>query len=121
MLNFPPFCRLVRLVFRAPTEKQAVEAAEGASSILRNELYALYNQKISPDFTQEQKNKVASTEILGPAECPLSKISGSFRWQLILKGQDITILQKAASGLFYNYSRPTDVYIETDVDPVNLL
>lgn len=121
ILNFPPFCRLVRLVFRAPTDTQASKAAEGAYTILKKELYALYNQQISKDFTQKQKNDIASTEILGPSECPLSKISGSFRWQLILRGPAIKILQQVASKLFYNYTRPTDVYIETDVDPVNLL
>ncbi|MDD5789149.1 MAG: primosomal protein N', partial [Spirochaetia bacterium] len=78
-------------------------------------------QKISQYFTEKQKNDAASTEILGPSECPLSKISGSFRWQIILRGPGIKTLQQAASKLFYNYSRPADVYIETDVDPVNLL
>ncbi len=120
-LNFPPFCRLIRLVFRAPTAKQASESAEGACQILKNELLRLYNQKPSAQFTQTVKEQIGSTEILGPAECPLSKISGSYRWQIILKGQNITVLQQVSSSLLYNYRHPTDIYIESDVDPVSLL
>ena len=121
MLNFPPFSRLVRLVFRAPTLQQAESAAQGAADILRSELLKIYNQPLSQGFTQKIKEQTGSTEILGPAECPLSKISGSYRWQIILKGQNISILQKVSAALLYNYSRPADVYIESDIDPVSLL
>jgi primosomal protein N' (replication factor Y) len=121
ILNFPPFCRLLRLVFRAPTIEQAKAACEGASKILRAELEKLYNRKTGPDFTQKIKDAVGATQILGPAECPLSKISQNYRWQLTLKGTNIHALQLAAGNLLYNYSKPTDVYIECDVDPVNLL
>ncbi len=121
ILNFPPFCRLLRLVFRAPTMEQAKAACEGASKILRAELEKLYNRKTGPDFTQKIKDAVGATQILGPAECPLSKISQNYRWQLTLKGTNIHALQLAAGNLLYNYSKPTDVYIECDVDPVNLL
>lgn len=121
MLNFPPFCRLVRLVFRAPTEDQAEGSAMGAAKILRDELLKIYNSPVNEVFTKEIKEDVGSTQILGPAECPLFKISKNFRYQIILKGKNLRILQKVASSLLYNYSRPTDVYIESDVDPVSLL
>ena len=121
ILNFPPFSRLIRLVFRAPTMKQAEEAAAGASEILRQIIYALYNKPLTQNWTEKHKEAAGNTEILGPAECPLSKISSNYRWQIILRGQNIAILQTAARELLFNYQRPSDVYIESDVDPVTLL
>ncbi len=121
MLNFPPFSRLVRLVFRAPTKTQAENASQGAYDILKEYLQNLYNRPVDNVFTRAIKDEVGSTEILGPSECPLSKISQNYRHQVILRGKNISILQKAASHLIYNYTRPADVYIETDVDPVSLL
>ena len=101
--------------------KQAEEAAAGASEILRQIIYALYNKPLTQNWTEKHKEAAGNTEILGPAECPLSKISSNYRWQIILRGQNIAILQTAARELLFNYQRPSDVYIESDVDPVTLL
>lgn len=120
-LNFPPFSRLVRLVFRAPTARQAEQAASGAAEILRSVLTELYRKPQENGFFQEQKEIIGETEILGPAECPLSKIALNWRFQIILRGKSIKVLQAACASFLYNYSRPADVYIETDVDPVSML
>lgn len=102
MQDFPPFTRLLRLVFRSATEKKAQNAAVSATIILK-------------DFI---KGKAA---VIGPAECPILKISQNFRYQVILKSRDITILQKAAENLLKNYTHPQDIYIECDVDPVGMM
>lgn len=101
MLFFPPYSRLVRLVFRSHFEKDALEAAESASQIL---------EKFD-----------TSIEILGPAECPLYKISANFRYQIILRAQKIAPLQKAAYHLLNDFHTPANVYVEVDVDPSSLL
>lgn len=121
ILNFPPFSRLIRLVFRAPTLQQSQNAAEGAAKILKDELLKLYNSTSPAGLSQESKNELEQTEILGPSECPLLKISQNYRYQLILRGKNIRILQKIASKFLFNYKKPQDVYIESDVDPVSLL
>lgn len=102
LLGFPPFSRMVRLVFRSAKQDQAAASAEQAAEILR-ELVG--------------KNG----ETIGPAECPLLKISMNFRYQILLKGQNIGALQEAAEKLLYNYTHPQTVYIECDVDPVSLM
>jgi primosomal protein N' (replication factor Y) len=106
MLGFPPFSRLVRLVFRAPTENEARLAAEGASSILES---------------AARRMKIQTVEVLGPAECPISMIAMNHRWQLMLRGTNVSLLQTLASELLNGYSQPNNVYIECDVDPVSLL
>ncbi|MBQ8013460.1 MAG: primosomal protein N', partial [Treponema sp.] len=115
MLNFPPFARILRMVFRAPSESQAVAGANGAAAILQK---ILYGSKSNPSKLQEA---ALHTEILGPADCPLSKIAANYRQQIILRGPSISLLQYMASTFMENFKAPGEVYIEYDVDPVSLL
>ncbi len=112
LLGFPPFSRLLRLVFRSLTEKDAAAFAEDAGKILRQKLNEL---------TAAHKKDADTTEILGPGECPLSKIASNYRQQILLRGQSAAILQALAGHLIYGYRAKPGVYIEVDVDPVNLL
>ena len=112
MLSFPPFSRLIRLVFRSASEKSAGETAASGFSILSAKL---------EELKQKHVKGAEGTEILGPSECPLSKISNNYRHQILLRGKSIAVLQNIAADLIYGYTHPQDVYIESDVDPVNLL
>lgn len=109
ILMFPPFSRLLRLVFRAPTQQLAEKACTEGAEILRQILMS--------------KTGAATElpEILGPAECPIVKIAANWRYQLILRGKNAGPLQKAASIFLNFYKAPSDVYIESDVDPVTIL
>lgn len=102
ILSFPPYTRLLRLVFRSQIPNQANVAASGAAGILR-------------------MNCEKGVEILGPAECPLEMVNGNYRYQILLRGKDIKPLQRMAQKLIFGYSAPKNVYIEVDVDPVNML
>ena len=102
LLGFPPFVRMLRLVFRSSVPGAAEKAAEGAAVILR-------------------KNKIPGTDIMGPAECPIELVAGNWRHQILLRGKNIGALQKMASNLLNGYTAPQNVYIESDVDPVSLL
>ena len=115
MLDFPPYARLLRLVFRAPTEKQAAEGAAGAAKILRSSL-----NKIASSDSIHAKSAEES-EVLGPAECPIVRIALNWRYQVLLRGNNMGIMQKVAADLLYNYRHSGDLYIECDVDPVSLL
>ena len=98
---FPPFSRLIRLVFRSKNQKDAEDSAAYAASFL-------------------QGNN-SNCEILGPAECALSLISLNYRYQVLLRGQYLTPLQKLCDYFLRSYKVPQGVYIEVDVDPVSLL
>lgn len=102
MLMFPPYSRLVRLVFRSMSQKKAENCAEGAAAILSEGI----------------GNK---GEVIGPAECPVFMQSNNYRYQILLRSNNISVLQKAAENLLYNYTHTSQVYIECDVDPVSLL
>lgn len=102
IMGFPPFTRLLRLVFRSAVPNSSQTAAEAAAKIL--------GKKAAPEV-----------EILGPAECPLNMVAGNYRWQILLRGKNIKPLQDAAKALVWGYKPLKDVYIEVDVDPLNLM
>ncbi|MGI5092222.1 replication restart helicase PriA [Treponema socranskii] len=107
LLGFPPFSRLVRLVFRSADKNAAEETAAAGAKLLSDEVKKMRFEN--------------AVEILGPAECPILKISQNYRYHLLLRGSDIRPLQKAARTLLFGYSHAQSVYIECDVDPVSLL
>lgn len=102
LMGFPPFTRLLRLVFRSAVPNSSQAAAEAAAKILA-------------------KKAAQEVEILGPAECPLNMVAGNYRWQILLRGKSIKPLQDAAKVLVWGYKPLKDVYIEVDVDPINLM
>ena len=102
MLNFPPFSRLLRIVFRSFNKNLAYEIANEAANILL-------------------KNIPRTVEIIGPAECPIERLNSSWRYQILLKGNSVLPLQAAARKLLTEYSHNQNTYIEYDVDPVSLL
>ncbi len=118
ILAFPPFSRLLRVVFRAPTETQAKNAAIGAAKIFEESLKRLIEEKNQPE---KIIRAAGQSEILGPSECPLSKISANYRWQILLRGPAISVLQMITSYFIDNYEKPSNVYIEYDADPVSML
>ena len=69
----------------------------------------------------EAYNQNGDFEILGPSECALKKIALNYRYQILLRGDSITTLQKIVSMVMYNYKTAANVYIEIDIDPTNLL
>jgi primosomal protein N' (replication factor Y) (superfamily II helicase) len=100
-LGFPPFSRLFRLVFRGNNENDVLEYAE----------------KIYLSLKEWNLNNV---EILGPAECPIKKISRNFRYQLLLRTDKFDTAHEAVSHL-KKIAAKSKVYMEIDVDPVSLL
>jgi primosomal protein N' (replication factor Y) len=70
-LGYPPFARLVRLEFRGRDEPQVEQSAQNLA------------QKIQGWIAQSGQH---ATEIIGPVPCFFSKVSGDYRWQIVLRG-----------------------------------
>ncbi len=102
MLGFPPYSRLVRLVFRSLNRKKAEKSAIEAKKILSSSVGT-------------------KGEVIGPAECPIFMTNNNYRYQLLLRSDNIAVLQKNAENLLYNYTHAQSVYIECDVDPVSIM
>ncbi|MBZ0290284.1 MAG: primosomal protein N', partial [Anaerolineae bacterium] len=96
-IGYPPFRRLVRIVFRSESDTRAQADAEEAANFLRKRLALL-------DMT--------GTELIGPAPCFFSRVNQVYRWHLFLRGPDPTV---ALRGL--EIGRGWLV----DIDPVDVL
>jgi primosomal protein N' (replication factor Y) len=101
-LGFPPYTRLVRVVFRSKEKGRAAAAARDFAELARPLLGA-------------------DAELLGPAECPLGMVAGTSRWQLIARASELGPLRRAMSSALASFKAPSSVRLEPDVDPVSLM
>jgi primosomal protein N' (replication factor Y) len=103
-LSFPPYTRLIRLSVRSREARRSDEAIRRLASIAA--------PLIPP-----------GADMLGPAECPIGIIAGNHRRHIILRGPSMGQLHAAARIILARYDKGRDsrVYVETDVDPVNVL
>lgn len=108
-LNYPPFGRLVSLLFRGKDEAKVTNAAKTYAEIMKS---------LSGPF-----------QVLGPTPSPLVRIQNKYRWQLVLKGDRKVdpggkrlrdAIHKSAA-LFKERFRKRGVQISIDVDPQMLV
>jgi len=72
-LHYPPFSRLVRLEYRHRDPKHAEDSANAMAG------------QIQAWLREEDRGE---TELVGPVPCFFSRISGLYRWQLVLRGPE---------------------------------
>ncbi len=103
-LSYPPFCNIAKVTIRNKDNKKSFE----------------FTEKIYK-FIEEQINTLKyPISILGPSQSYISKMNGTYRWQIILKGnrkQIKDILEKVSSSL----KLPFETYINMELDPSDLL
>ncbi|MCX5850312.1 MAG: primosomal protein N' [Deltaproteobacteria bacterium] len=103
-LQYPPFGRIINLRLSSINKDVLIEEAH----ILG---------KLAKKLSARHGN---TAEIIGPAESPLSKIRGRFRWQMLIKGKDINSLHQIAREII-NKHKNRQVKITADVDPENFM
>ena len=102
MLGFPPFSRLFRITFRGKDRKKTEKALETMAASLNGKAGGVF-------------------ELLGPSECPLSVISGNFRFHILLKTEKPSIVRQIIWDVYARTRRQAGIYIEIDADPISLL
>ena len=113
-LGYPPFGRLVNISFSGEKELQVQATAQTVASFLR---------QIIGSAGQEKNGETGRVDILGPAPAPLSRIKKRFRWQLLLKSDQIGGLHQLCSRLVGEKAKLAQgqVRIGIDVDPENMM
>ena len=107
-LRFPPFVRMIRVVFRARNRQRAEAAADRfADQLLRARPAAASTE--------------AAPELLGPVECPLERIAGNYRYHLLLRHPTLGPLHAWLKRTYLSFKPPPGVYLEVDIDPVSVL
>ena len=105
---YPPFCRVIRLLFRAEDERNARSSSEDLAALLHRAF--------------EKRDKAQRPLMLGPAPAPIARLNNQFRYHLILKTmqpgpvrevlrENITAVRKLTR---------TGTHLEIDFDPVDL-
>ncbi len=107
-LRFPPFVRLIRVVSRSPSKARAHAGARSFAEHLER-------------HRARATGAAAEGELLGPVECPLERIAGSYRFHLLLRHRTIGPLHAWVKRSWSTFKVPVGAYLEVDVDPTSML
>ncbi|MFW5800401.1 MAG: replication restart helicase PriA, partial [Spirochaeta sp.] len=102
MTGFPPFSRMIRLVIRGKQQTAVYRAIEDLNARLR----------AAGRFPGD---------CMGPTECPLGRIAGNFRYQILLRSSDGAGMHKRLHEVLSGFTLPRGLHLEVDVDPLQLL
>jgi primosomal protein N' (replication factor Y) (superfamily II helicase) len=101
-LRYPPITRLVCITVRGRSEDKAKFVAEALARDLK--------KQVAPDVLMG-----------GPTPAPFAKIQNQYRFQIILRGEQIVRLTEAVGRVASSTKLPDDVNMTIDVDPISLL
>ena len=105
-LSYPPFARIVNLHISSLSREQGLESA----GEMRKMADALAGAAGGP----------GRMDVVGPAESPIARIRGRYRWQLLLKGADSRALRDAARAILAR-RWPDGLEVRADVDPLHFM
>ncbi len=104
--RYPPFAGLVRLVFSDEDEQRALDVARGCAVTLQ-ELGLAHQQ--------------GAVHFMGPAEAPLHKLRGQFRYHLLLKGPDAEAVRRPTDALIERLGDTGSTAVVVDIDPTDMM
>lgn len=105
--DYPPFTRLGRLVFRSKNRAQLEKFID--------------NLKF---FIKELQTNFNFAKILGPVTCPIEKLNNNYRYHIIIKSdhsKTINNIARRIRDFFQQEKKNMPIYMEIDIDPVNLM
>ncbi|MFP4363443.1 MAG: primosomal protein N' [Spirochaetia bacterium] len=101
-LQFPPYSRLIRLVFRGKDKQETADNCFSAAQLLEKELQG-------------------KAGILGPAECPIGLLNRNYRYHILIKSNSFRTAHTCVTAFMEHFQENKNVYIEVDMDPISLL
>ncbi len=107
-LGYPPFGRLVNLRLDGPKLSEVESKAKTLAEALRK------LQARSPMFNEQ-------IQVLGPAAAPIEKLRNRYRWQLLLRGKQSSVLLSFARHALELMPSSRGVRLHVDVDPNSML
>ena len=107
--GYPPYQRLARLMVRG----------------LDEELTRQFSEQLATAFTQalEQlsQSEPVAVRLLGPAEAPIYRLQGYYRFHFQLQSPSAAMLHRVLRQVMPRVSPPRDVEIQLDIDPFNMM
>ena len=112
-LSYPPFAKLAMVRIEGEDPEAVSRVATSAAHALSRAADA-YRRTASPDIIR----------VLGPAPAPIERIKKRYRWQVMVKSENLTALRTALSAMqatLARRAREADVHLSIDIDPVRML
>jgi primosomal protein N' (replication factor Y) (superfamily II helicase) len=103
-LEYPPLSRMALLTLRGRNEEKVSLCAE------------YVKKEIDRSLAEQGRYVVA-----GPAPAPLAKAEGYFRFQIMIRGQQMPKLSRYLGHLDQQLKMPEDITMVIDVDPASLV
>ncbi len=100
---YPPFSRLINILFRGRKEKMVEGAAREFSNQIAHEISG------------------TSIQIVGPAQLPMYRLRGQFRWHVMVKDLEMSSLNQAILKALAQTRKFSGVFTAVDVDPMAIL
>ncbi len=102
-LGYPPFNRVAMLTLRGRNEEK-VEFSAGQIRARTEEALAGFE----------------GVKILGPTPAPLARADKQFRYQIMLRGRQMSRISARLAEMSQAVKLPEEVFLAIDIDPVNL-
>ncbi|HCG62794.1 MAG: primosomal protein N' [Spirochaetes bacterium GWC2_52_13] len=109
---FPPYTRLVNFTIRGRSKEKTEVEIDRLRHMVESFLHGLAESNVPPKQIPD---------ILGSAPCPLEKIAGNWRHHLVLRGSEPSRVLQIATGVYEQYKAPSGMYLEIDLDPLQML
>jgi len=103
--NLPPFARLVRIIIRDQEQEKLIARADDLAAAITSAIESLG----------------INLSMKGPMPCPISRIAGYFRHQIVLSSTAAGDLQRVLASVRQSKALAKSDRIAVDVDPVSLL
>jgi primosomal protein N' (replication factor Y) len=104
--GYPPFTSLIRLCFSDEEQERALAVARRCAVTL---------QQVGVRY------KRGTVQFVGPAEAPLHKLRGQFRYHLLLKGPDAATVRQALEAALEGLGDTGPTTVTLDVDPMDMM
>lgn len=106
-LNYPPFVHLVRVLVMGGDEAKVVKGCQDFGEIIKGKI------KDYPHIL-----------VLGPAPAAILKLQNLYRWQVILKGSELSVMREVVAESLREYHRHDylagQLRWSIDIDPVGI-
>jgi primosomal protein N' (replication factor Y) (superfamily II helicase) len=105
--NYPPYQRLARIIIRSRDQQAGGDFSERMAAAFQLALHAL------PEADRPR--------LLGPAEAPVFRLKGHFRYHFQLQSPSPAVLHKVLRAVLPTVHAPAGVEYTLDIDPFNML
>jgi primosomal protein N' (replication factor Y) len=104
--NYPPYHRLARIIVRSREQ----EAAANFSEVMAGAFNQVLGKVNAPDL-----------RLLGPAEAPIFRLKGYYRYHFQLQSPSAATLHQVLRSVLPSVRPPAGVEYTLDVDPFQML